>query len=100
MLVSRWWRIDRWFIRVDADPVPTLSDAIAANVRAERARRRWRQEDLADKTGLSRSTIGYLESGRVKVTADYIPALCRAFELPLSDLAAGADPEDLRAMGL
>jgi transcriptional regulator with XRE-family HTH domain len=100
MLVSRWWRIDQRFGRVDADPVPTLSDAIAANVRAERARRRWRQEDLAEKTGLSRSTIGYLESGRVKVTADYIPALCRAFELPLSDLAAGADPEDLRAMGL
>lgn len=100
MLVSRWWWIDRWLSRADADHVPTLSDAIAANVRAERARRRWRQEDLAERTGLSRSTIGYIESGRVKVTADYIPALCRAFELPLSDLASGADPDDLRVMGL
>jgi transcriptional regulator with XRE-family HTH domain len=100
MLVSRLHQIDQRPVSADADRVPTLSDAIAANVRAERARHRWRQEDLAEKAGLSRSTIGYIEAGRVKVTADYLPGLCRAFGVPLADLVRGADPDDLRALGL
>jgi transcriptional regulator with XRE-family HTH domain len=80
--------------------VPTLSDAIAANVRAERARRRWHQVELARRAGLSRTTVGDIEAGKRKITADYLPGLCRAFDVTLCDLVRGADPDDLRALGL
>lgn len=79
--------------------MPTLSDAIATGVRVERARRRWTQTELAEKSGIARSTIGEIETGRRKVTADYLPALCKAFGVSLDVLAAGADPGDLQAMG-
>ncbi len=80
--------------------VAGFGDTFAANVRAERARRRWSQQELADRAGLSRTTIGALEVGTRRVTADHIPALCRAFGLPLAEMARGADAEDLAALGL
>jgi transcriptional regulator with XRE-family HTH domain len=80
--------------------VAGFGDVFAANVRAERARRRWSQQELADRAGLSRTTIGDLGVGKRRVTADHIPALCRAFGLPLSEMVRGADPLDLEATGL
>lgn len=77
-----------------------VSDVLAANVRAERARRRWSQADLAERVGLARSTIGAIETGRVKISADYIPVFCQAFDVTLAELLHGADPGDLQAMGL
>jgi transcriptional regulator with XRE-family HTH domain len=82
------------------DGMPTLGDRIAANVRGERARRRWTQGDLAERLGWSRSTVGDFESGRRKVTADDLPLLCEAFGFDLAELAHGADPADLRRLGL
>lgn len=79
---------------------PSFSDALAAGVRVERARRRWTQQELADRAGMSRTTISDIEAGRRKVTGDYLPALCRAFGVSLSVLAADADPADLDALGL
>jgi transcriptional regulator with XRE-family HTH domain len=80
--------------------VAGFGDTFAANVRAERARRRWSQQELADRAGLSRTTIGDLEVGKRRVTADHIPPLCRAFGLPLSEMVRGADSADLDAIGL
>jgi transcriptional regulator with XRE-family HTH domain len=80
--------------------VPNLSDAVAANVRAERARRRWHQGELAERAGMSRTTLGDIEAGKRKVTADYLPGLCRALGVPLAALVAGADPDDVAALGL
>ena len=37
-------------------------------IRAERVRRKWRQEDLARKAGVSRGLIGDLENGRNRDT--------------------------------
>ena len=43
--------------------------SIGANIRSARVRRKWRQEDLAEKTGLSPNYIGAIERG------EKIPAL-------------------------
>lgn len=80
--------------------MPSLGDHIAANVRAERARRRWTQEDLAQRLGWSRATVGDLESGRRKVAADDLPQLCGAFGVDLAELVRGGPPEDLGRLGL
>jgi DNA-binding Xre family transcriptional regulator len=80
--------------------VPSLGEVIASNVRAERARRRWRQDDLAERLGWSRQVLSFLESGRRNVLADDLPRLCEALEVDLAELTRGADPEDLRRLGL
>jgi transcriptional regulator with XRE-family HTH domain len=78
--------------------VATLSDVVASAVRAERARRHWTQAQLADRTGLSRTTIGDIESGRRQVTVNHLPLFCRALGVPLSVLVAGADQSDLEVL--
>jgi transcriptional regulator with XRE-family HTH domain len=78
----------------------TIGEVIANNVRAERARRRWSQTQLGDLIGSARSSVGDLESGRHRANADDMVALCRAFGITLAKLMDGADPEDLRTLGL
>ena len=77
-----------------------LGAVVANNVRAERARRKWRQEDLADRLGWSRGSIGHLESGRRRPAVADLPQLCRVFDIPMAALFVGADPDDLEALGL
>jgi transcriptional regulator with XRE-family HTH domain len=78
--------------------MPGLGDVIAANVRGERARRRWSQAELAARLGWARSTVGDLESGRRKVAADDLPGLCDVFGISLVELMRGAEGEDLFKM--
>lgn len=81
-------------------PMPGIGDVIAANVRGERARRRWTQAELGARAGLSRTTIGDLEAGTRRITADHLPALCRALGVPLAELLRGAEATDLEALAL
>jgi transcriptional regulator with XRE-family HTH domain len=78
--------------------MPDLAAHIARNVAAERARRRWRQRDLADRLGWSVSTVSDLENGKRAVTANDLPLLCRAFGVNLSKLTEGASQADLDAL--
>jgi ribosome-binding protein aMBF1 (putative translation factor) len=81
----------------------SLGSHIARNVAAERSRQRWDQRQLADainREGWSRSTVSNLERGVRKVAADDLPILCAAFGIKLAKLVDGAEPADLRALGL
>jgi transcriptional regulator with XRE-family HTH domain len=80
--------------------VPSLGDVIASNVRAERARRRWQQADLATRLGWARSTVSDLEAGKRRVQADDLAPLCRAFGISFNKLTEGADPSDFEALDL
>jgi transcriptional regulator with XRE-family HTH domain len=79
---------------------PALSAVLARNIRAERSRRLWKQEYLADLLGWGRSTVGAVETGRRGVGIDDLPVLCRVFDIPLSKLFEGADPAALAALQL
>ena len=92
MLLSRWAST---FRRVD------LAAAVAENVRALRARRQWQQSQLADLLNISQRAVSTLESGkRTDVGIVELTALCRVFGEPLEELLRGADPADLRTLGL
>jgi DNA-binding XRE family transcriptional regulator len=54
--------------RMTAVTPEEIDTLIASNVRALRARRRERQEDLAGELGWSRPTVGALEAGTRRVT--------------------------------
>jgi len=77
-----------------------IDQLVAENVRAARARRRLRQEDLADEMGLSRPTVSALEAGTRRVTLADAAALCVALGIDLRELLRGADEEVVRALGL
>ncbi|MDQ1245708.1 MAG: helix-turn-helix protein [Actinomycetota bacterium] len=80
--------------------MPTIGDVAAANMRAERARRRWTQADLAQRLNWSPTKVGDVEQGRRKVSADQLVELCRAFGIPLRRLLDGAEPDDLITLGI
>lgn len=87
--------------RNERTPNPVdLGAVVANNVRAERARRKWRQEDLADRLGWSRGSIGHLESGRRRPAVADLPQLCRVFDIAMVDLFSGAEQADLDSLGL
>jgi transcriptional regulator with XRE-family HTH domain len=77
-----------------------IGHVIANNIRAERARRRMTQADLAHTIGWPRSSIHDIEASRRKISPDDLVALCRAFGITLTELAHGADPDDLTTLGL
>lgn len=77
-----------------------LGKVIAANVRAERARRGWTQADLAARLGWERAAVGFVEQGRRPIRVGDLPRLCAAFGVPLARLLDGAEQGGLQARGL
>jgi transcriptional regulator with XRE-family HTH domain len=80
--------------------VVDLGDIVAANVRAERSRRRWTQDQLAEALGWSRPTVSAVEAGRRKLLVAELPDLCRVFDIPLARLLIGASPDELALLRL
>lgn len=77
-----------------------LSDVIAAEVRASRARQRITQLQLAQRLQWSVSTVGELETGKRGVSVNDLPLLCRALDVPLMELLSRAEAADLEALQL
>ena len=56
-------------------------------IRAETKRRGWSQASLAERAGLSRSSIsGMLTSGRRKPGMKFFAGIAKAFEMPLAEV--------------
>jgi transcriptional regulator with XRE-family HTH domain len=79
--------------------MPAVSEVLAGNIRGERAKRRWRQADLATRLGMAQRTISDIEAGR-QLTVPELILLCRVLDVTAADLMRGADPDDLAALGL
>ena len=77
-----------------------LSGVVARNARATRAAQQRRQRDVAAKAGISRSNLSRIEGGNRLLSIEDIRALCLGLGVTLTDLLAGADPEDLETLGL
>lgn len=85
---------------VDVLGMPSIGDVVAANVRAERARMRLTQRQLAQRLDWSVGTLADLEAGRRRPAVDDLPRLCAALGVTLAELLNRADPEDLGRLGL
>jgi transcriptional regulator with XRE-family HTH domain len=77
-----------------------LGTYIARGVRARRVWLGLGQVEVARRLGCSGQTVSAIERGLRKVTVDDLPALCRALDTTFAALLHGADPNDLRAVGL
>ncbi|WP_349814796.1 helix-turn-helix transcriptional regulator [Curtobacterium sp. MCJR17_043] len=70
-------------------------DAVGPRLRALRTRRGTTLAALAERTGISVSTLSRLESGQRKPTLELLLPLARAYQVPLDDLVgapATGDP--------
>lgn len=75
------------------DPAPTGHDSGLRNrVHAYRTARNWSQDELAQRTGLSRAGISAIEIGRLVPSTVAALALARAFGCTVEDLFALAAP--------
>lgn len=87
--------------RKDAAVTPDeLDGLVAANVRAARAYRNLRQEDLADELGWDRAIISRIEAGRRRIQLADAIALCEVLDIELTQLLQGIPVETLRKLGL
>lgn len=62
---------------------PTASAGLAATIRAARRGKGWSQQDLADRSGVSRPTIARLEGGS-SVSYSTVTKLAEALDLRLA----------------
>ncbi|MGA5302647.1 helix-turn-helix domain-containing protein [Nucisporomicrobium flavum] len=77
-----------------------LDDRLAARLAALRVQRDWSLDDLAGRTGVSRSTLSRLERGEISPTASLLGKLCTAYGWTMSRLLAdveAAPPPVVRA---
>lgn len=69
----------------------TLDERLAARLAELRARRGWSLDDLAERSGVSRSTLSRLERGEVSPTASLLGRLCSAYGWTASRLLADVE---------
>jgi transcriptional regulator with XRE-family HTH domain len=77
-----------------------LDERLAARVTDLRSSRGWSLDDLATRTGISRSTLSRLERGQISPTAALLGKLCTAYGWTMSRLLAeveSAPPAVVRA---
>ena len=77
-----------------------LATVVARNVRARRAWHGWTQAQLAERLNVGQTTVSAIEGGTRGIGLDFLPRLCRALDVSLLDLFAGADPDDMAALRL
>lgn len=83
---------------VNAEDEPTWRGELASALRAERARQRMRQDDVAAAMGwVSRSIVAEVESGRRKLTAWELAQLCQVLDVGIGDLVRGPVAEAVLA---
>lgn len=64
----------------------TSRQVLAANVRQERARVQWSQEELGSRARISQTYVSQVESGQRAVSIDVLDQLADAFSLDPSQL--------------
>lgn len=85
----------------DSEPGwPYIKVLAAGNARAERARLRLRQTELAAALNLSQSATSALELGQREMSLTEAFIICRALNINLATLLRGVDEEVLRVFGL
>jgi transcriptional regulator with XRE-family HTH domain len=69
----------------------TLKETIGANIRRIRLDKKWPQEKLSVRAGMSLNFIGQLERGKMNISADYIERIAKALEVEPEELIKKID---------
>lgn len=63
-----------------------LPKTLGKNIQKLRKRNRFSQEQLAEKVGISRAYMGYIEQGRNSPSLEVLEKISKALKIPLSQL--------------
>src|SRR4051794_35443015 len=77
-------------------PIADALDHVGARLRRVRINRRLTLTDVAESTGISKSTLSRLETGGRRPTLELLLALSHAYQVPLDDLVAAPEEGDPR----
>ena len=80
----------------DGPPLDDVLDAVGPRLRSLRVRHELTLAALAERTGISVSTLSRLESGGRKPTLELLLPLARAYEVPLDELVDAPPTGDPR----
>jgi len=64
-------------------------ETVGANIRAQRERRKWTQERLADEAGMHLREVGRAERGNRDMRISTVAKFARALDVPASKLVDG-----------
>lgn len=79
-----------------AADIATALDRVGARLKRLRTLRRMTLTDVADATGISKSTMSRLETGQRRPTLELLLGLSHAYRVPLDDLVAAPEEGDPR----
>jgi transcriptional regulator with XRE-family HTH domain len=79
--------------------IPNLRAAFGLHLRQLRVRRRWSQDFLGAKAGLSHKFIGEIERGEKSISRDNLAHLARALRVPLVAMLKGLKKRKGRPAG-
>ena len=63
-----------------------ILDKIVDNIRIERLRKKYTQEKLAEKTGITQKYINLIENGKTNPSILIVVKICMALEIDLNTL--------------
>jgi len=75
-----------------------LDSRLAARLAALRAERGWSLDELAQRSGIARTTLSRLERGETSPTATLLGRLCTAYDRTMSRLLAEVEAEPARLL--
>lgn len=68
---------------------------VGKQIQELREARGWRQWELAEKVGVSRSTVSNIESGRRSLTLETLRRFCDVFQINISYFAIESDEDEV-----
>ena len=63
-----------------------MKHTVSEIIKAERKRLGWSQKELADKAGLNRNTVYYIESNKCEPKVETYKKLCSVLNISISEL--------------
>jgi len=78
------------------DAISTALDQVGSRLRQIRGHREITLIELAERTGISKSTLSRLENGQRRPTLELLLLLAQAYRVPLDDLVGAPDVGDPR----
>lgn len=73
--------------------IQSLTETVAAEIRAAMARRKLGPQDLADAIGVHRVTASKIYNGHVTLDVDRLHAICSWLEMDMASILDGAQAE-------
>ena len=81
---------------ISAAAIAASLDQVGARLQRIRTQRRMTLIDVAESTGISKSTLSRLETGQRRPTLELLLALSHAYRVPLDELVAAPEEGDPR----